>query len=248
MEENRIKIIVPFYNASEFLERCINSVMTQKYENFKVVFIDDASTDNSWDLLPHDNPKAICIKNEINVTALPNLHNAIMNHCSPDEIVVIVDGDDYLPNKNVLSYVNKLYCENDCWITYGQASWTDGRRGFASKYSTEEFDHVRKSPFRVSHLRTFRAGLYQKIKDQDSEFTRLKDEKGNFYKWSYDTAMMFCLMELAGYEKTLFNDTILYIYNRENPLSEDKINQQAQWDVHKEVSKKIPLKKIDSYE
>ena len=38
--------------------------MSQKYENFKAIFIDDASTDNSWDLLPHNNEKAICIKNK----------------------------------------------------------------------------------------------------------------------------------------------------------------------------------------
>ena len=145
--ENPIKIIVPFYNASEFIERCVNSVMSQKYNNYKVIFIDDASTDNSWDLLPHDNDKAICIKNEKNVTALPNIHTAVMEHCEPDDIVILVDGDDWLINKKVLSYLNDFYNENDCWVTYGQASWTDGRRGFATAYPKEEFEHLRKAPF-----------------------------------------------------------------------------------------------------
>ena len=31
---NNIKVIVPFYNAKPFLETCVNSIMTQKYENF----------------------------------------------------------------------------------------------------------------------------------------------------------------------------------------------------------------------
>ncbi len=118
---------------------------------------------------------------------------------------------------------------------------------FETNRNLEEFKNVRTAPFRVSHLRTFRAGLYQSIKDQDPTFSHLKDDEGNFYRWSYDTAMMFTIMEMAGYEKTMFNDTILYIYNRDNPISEDKVNQQAQWDVHKEVSKKSKLNQIQGY-
>ena len=88
MKENNFKIVVPFYNAEKFLERCISTVMNQKYSNYKVIFIDDASVDDSWKLLPHSNDKAICIKNKKNVTALPNIHNVIMNYCDIDDIVI----------------------------------------------------------------------------------------------------------------------------------------------------------------
>lgn len=245
--KNKIKIIIPFYNPGIFLEQCVATAMSQKYDNYEVIFVDDMSTDGSHDKLPHNDDRAIIIKNEIRKTALENIHNAIINHCDEDDIVVLLDGDDWFPNKKVLQYVDEQYNEHDCWIMYGQASWTDGRKGFASAYPIEEFKDVRNAPFRVSHLRTFRAGLYQRIADQDPTFSRLKDNNGNFYRWSYDTAMMFSIMEMAGHKKTRFNDTILYIYNRDNPISEDKVNQQAQWDVHKEVSKKIRLNEIPTY-
>ena len=244
---NNIKIITPFYNPGEFLETCVNTLMSQKYDNFKVLFVDDCSTDGSFDKLPHDNEKAVVIKNETRKTALENIHDAIVNHCDPDDIVVLVDGDDWLPNKNVLSYINDFYNQNNCWIMYGQANWTDGRRGFASAYSAEEFKNIRKSPFRVSHLRTFRAGLYQKIKEQDSEFSCMKDSSGGFYKMTYDVAIMFPILEMAGVEKVAFNDTILYIYNRNNPISDDKVNQQLQWDIHTEISNKKSFNKIEDY-
>lgn len=245
--KNKIKIIIPFYNPGEFLEQCIATAMSQRYDNYEVIFVNDMSTDDSFEKLPHDNEKATIINNTVRKTALENIHDAIMNHCDEDDIVVLLDGDDWFPNKKVLNYVNEQYNQHDCWIMYGQASWTDGRRGFATAYPEEEFKNVRTAPFRVSHLRTFRAGLYQNIKLQDPDFSHLKDDDGNFYRWSYDTAMMFTIMEMAGYEKTRFNDTILYIYNRDNPISEDKVNQQAQWDVHKAVSKKTSMKQIDSY-
>lgn len=244
---NNIKIITPFYNPGRFIEQCVSSAISQKYDNYKIIFIDDCSTDGAYDKLPHGNEKAIIIRNESRKTALENLHNAIMNHCDPSDIVVILDGDDWFPNKNVLQYINEQYNTHDCWIMYGQANWTDGRRGFASAYPPEEFKNVRKAPFRVSHLRTFRAGLYQAMQKQDPNFSGLKDVNGEFYKSSYDTAMMFPIMEMAGHEKTRFNDTILYIYNRDNPISDDKVDQQLQWRVHQEVSNKPNLKKIDNY-
>lgn len=87
---NEIVIIVPFYNAGDFIEDCVSSIITQKYDNFKVVFIDDASTDDSWDKLPHDDPRVICIRNEENLTALENIHNATMQHCDPESIKNVI--------------------------------------------------------------------------------------------------------------------------------------------------------------
>jgi len=245
--KNKIKIITPFYNPGEFVEICFNTLMSQKYDNFQVIFVDDCSTDGFFDKLPKDDARAIVVRNETRKTALENIHDAIMNHCDPDDIVVLVDGDDWLPNKNVLSYINDCYNNTGCWIMYGQASWTDGRRGCASQYSEEEFKNLRKSPFRVSHIRTFRAGLYQKIKEQDPNFSCMKDKDGNFYRMTYDVAIMFPIMEMAGFDKVVFNDTITYIYNRSNPISDDRVNQQLQWDIHAEISNKKVFNKIEDY-
>ena len=244
---NRIVVITPFYNPGDFLEKCVSSLITQKYNNFKMIFIDDCSTDGALDKLPKDDPRATIIRNEVRKTALENLYDAIMNHCEPDDIVVTLDGDDWFATKKVLSYINDFYNQNDCWIMYGQASWTDGRRGFASAYTPEEFSDVRNAPFKVSHVRSWRAGLFQKVGEQDPSFSCMKDKDGNFYRMSYDTAIMFAIMELAGYDKVKFNDEILYIYNRSNPISDDRVDQQWQWSVHKEVSAKTKLKQITSY-
>ena len=43
----KVSIIIPVYNVSEYLERCLNSILNQTYDNIEIVLIDDKSTDNS---------------------------------------------------------------------------------------------------------------------------------------------------------------------------------------------------------
>ncbi len=47
----KVSIVIPVYNASTTLERCLGSIFSQKYDNFEIITVDDASTDNSLELL-----------------------------------------------------------------------------------------------------------------------------------------------------------------------------------------------------
>lgn len=48
-----ISIIVPMYNAENYIERCILSIMNQTYPNIEVLVIDDGSKDNSGRIVLH---------------------------------------------------------------------------------------------------------------------------------------------------------------------------------------------------
>jgi len=241
---NKFKIIVPFYNASKFLERCVSSLITQKYDNLEIIFIDDASTDDSWSKLPHDDDRCICIKNKVRKTALENIHNAIMNHCNKGDIVAICDGDDALLNRNVISHINTIYNEKDCWICYGQFMFSTGGVGFACAYTESEYQNIRKSPFKLSHLRTFRAELYHKIKEQDTTFECMKDDNGDFYKISYDVAIGFPLFELCPFDRVFFNEKPIYLYNFENPISDHIVDQKGQTQTHIDISNKKKFERV----
>ncbi len=277
---NKLKILITFYNPGDFLDMCINSILTQDYDNYEVLFIDDCSTDGSYQKIPacifktDDDNKPIRDENgelvilekhpildrtkcsnvtlwraSSRATALPNLHKGIMEFCTdPDDIVVILDGDDWMYGRNSLSYINDFYNQNpECWMMYGSSKWTDGRKCCSSPYPEAEFRHLRAAPFRVSHIRTFRAGLYHKIEEQDPMFSCMQDKNGEWFRSCYDVCMFLPMLEMAGFEHVKHNLKPLYIYNRDNPISDDKVDQQLQWDIHEEILTRPKFKQIKNF-
>ena len=65
----RLSIIVPVYQAKEYLEKCINSILEQSFVDFELILVDDASTDHSGeicDTLAAEDPRIQVIHHEQN--------------------------------------------------------------------------------------------------------------------------------------------------------------------------------------
>ena len=47
----KVSVIIPIYNAAEFLEECIDSILAQSLKEIEVICVDDGSPDHSLDIL-----------------------------------------------------------------------------------------------------------------------------------------------------------------------------------------------------
>ena len=132
----------------------------------------------------------------------------VVRRLDPEEIVVVLDGDDWFPHSRVLDAVARMYQDPLVWLTYGQFVYADGRPGFASAYTT---DHYRREEWRATHLMTYRAALFHHLTDAD-----LKRPDGTWRQLAGDQASMIPMLEMAGPGHVRFCSEVLYVYNFAN--------------------------------
>jgi glycosyltransferase involved in cell wall biosynthesis len=272
-KNNKIKVIIPFHNPGDFLDMCINSVLTQDYDNYDVLFIDDSSTDDSYNKIPactyqtdennepvRDEKGELIITeihpileitkcNKVNawrsnkrLTALPNIHNAIINASQdPDDIIFILYGDDWLVNKNVLSKINDYYNQTNCLLTYGSAKLSDGKKCYSGPYSEKEFSVIRRITSKLSHPITFKNSLYSKFMETDPLFKSFTDENGSWFSCCSNMAIFYPLAELAGFNNVLHIKDVIYIYNVDNPINSEKTNSDLYYNTQDLIQNKKSL-------
>jgi glycosyltransferase involved in cell wall biosynthesis len=233
--DNHFKIIVPFYNVEKWIKMTLRSVQLQDYKNFECFLVDDMSTDESRNIAAKvigDDKRFRIIDNKVKKYVLKNLCDTIdLANPASEDIIVILDGDDWLVRKEVLSILNETYNREKCWLTYGSyMDYPSKTRGkFAKKVPQEIVDGnlFRSSPWMTSHLRSWKYGLWKHI-DQERSFVESHPiDDSSYFAFCWDLAYMFPLLELAGPKAHYISD-ILYFYNRQNPLCCDKIKHQTQ--------------------
>jgi len=247
-DPNKIVVVVPFYNAGNFLNDCVKSLQLQDYGLFRVIFIDDASTDENSGFIPPENLNATLIRNPERTGSLFNINYAITEHCLPDDIVVCLDGDDQLACYDALSFINNQYQQYDCWVMYGQYEESDGAKGVSAPFASPKDLGTLRTIWRTSHIKTFRAGLFHCIADQDPELNCFKDKNGEWLSSAADAAIMFPLIEMAGFNHILFNEKILYLYNAANLLSHHYKNLDQQKANFDWVSGMRPFARVNQYQ
>lgn len=235
-------ILTTAYNCQDYIEKCIGSLMGQNFTDFKCYITDDLSTDNTINVIKNminGDGRFILIENKVKMYQPGNYDQIIRDN--PDihdnEIIVEVDGDDWLPDSKTLFRINEIYSNQNVWIANGSFRYSNGAKGFSSKQ--ENFDNLRGSRFTASHIRTWRAFLWRKINQED-----LKDENGNYWKVTGDLSFMFPMLEMAGEERYRFMDEINYIYNEENPLNDHKVDLTLVNEIAIKIRQKVKYKKI----
>jgi FkbM family methyltransferase len=240
---NQIYIVTPVYNAESYIGRCIDSVAQQDYQYYKMIIIDDASTDSTVaaieekiKLLPKDvRNKFVLYKNKVNLGAVCNQVTTIMSDClEQDGIVMLLDGDDWLVNNpGIFNKYNTLYNQG-AEFTYGSCwSVVDGIPLVAQEYppdvkvsrSYRQYKFNWNMPY--THLRTFRGRAFHKHVDENG-FIAFKDTGGNWLKAGGDTAVFYAMIEQADPNNVVCVSDIVYNYNDANPINDYKVNSDEQ--------------------
>lgn len=220
-EDKTFVIVCASFNNQNVIVKNLRSIFLQKYSKWRLIYINDNSTDATLDIFndvvakSRLSSKITLINNTTRRGHLYNQYHAI-HSCKDDEIIVIVDGDDWLAHDGVLSYLNDVYKDPNVWLTYGQFLYYKKERKGICKPVAEDIitknSYRRDCPWIFSHIRTFYAGLFKAIDKKDLMF------EGSFWPMCADVATMLPMLEMTGGRFKYIPD-ILYIYNDTNPLN-----------------------------
>ena len=223
-ENKHFVFIIPSYNNEKWVEKNLESIFNQNYDNYQIIYCDDASTDSTNQKIEsvckkyNKKSKLTYIRNDQNYKVIYNIWNAVHEYCKDTDIVIILDGDDWLaPCPDILKTLNAIYQDSNIWMTYGECLGIHGpkRRFIEYPSKTIENNAFRHDPFVYSPLRTFYAQLFKKIKVTDLFYNH------NFIRITCDLLFGMSLLEMAQHHIYYVSEA-WYLYN--NKLSRNDHN------------------------
>lgn len=231
-DEKRMMVVIASYNNERWARWSLQSVLDQDYSNYRVIYVDDCSTDNTYQEARNYiiergmQDRVVLIHNEERLgSAAGNHYRAIHRFCEPQDVVIILDGDDRLAHRNVMRYLNNVYSDGVTWLTYGQfREFPSGNHGWATAMPANVIAHnaFRAFPAVPTHLRTFYAGLFMNLRKEELMVD------GKFLDMTSDAAEMMPMVEMARCGHFKFIPDVLLDYNTTNPISDHCISKTRQ--------------------
>lgn len=214
VECKKFTFIVLMQNNIDSIEQNYRSIFQQRYSDYKVVYIDQGSTDGSVKLL-----KSLIKKQSGSVTLFEcrKDHEAfqkyyeVVQKCQDDEIIIHLYGSDWLAHDEVLKRLNLSYSNPDIWLAYGQyLAYPAYKKGIYDPLPKKVLHkkRVHRAPWVIAPLKTFYAALFKKLQHEPSYFLSIKNEN----------SLLLPLAEM-GKSHIRFIPNVLFIHNRKNRRS-----------------------------
>lgn len=210
--------MIPSYNCARWIERCLESISYNgQYKTpDSVLLIDDASTEEGYGELA----ERICDKygfkyhrNEENMKCPYNLRLGIeMINPDPDDIIILLDGDDYMHPDGIATTLRYYLANSDIWMTYGQYEPKPYNTGqtLALPYPKHvvENNAYRGYMHCFNHSISFKKHLWDQIEDAD-----LQNIYGDWFERAYDSIIMHPMLEMCGPDHYQYIPHTIYYYN-----------------------------------
>ena len=195
-----LTVILANYNGGKYIEAAIASVIKQSSENWNLIIVDDASTDDSVSKIQKllSDKRIKLIRHDINKGYTAALKTAIAS--IPAGVFGLLDSDDALA-PNAIEVMKTAHLDNpECGFIYSQFVYCDEnlkpvKKGYC--------DGIKKGKTNldsdvISHFKTFKIDYYWKTSGYDEEILYAEDKD-----------IVYKMEEICGVK---FIDEILYLY------------------------------------
>ena len=216
----KLSIIIPVYNIEKYISNCLNSILSQSFQDFEVICVNDGSTDNSLlELQKYRNDERVIIIDKKNEGSGVARNSALA--IARGEYVFFVDGDDWIEENSLQKMVDEAdRLKTDILVFGGLSYYEDkGQNGGYSanklpkKYLNKVFNakDIRKDIFKFPS--TAWTKLYRR------EFLQKNDIKFQEIKVGQDQLPFFHSMILAERIAILPKNLYCYRKNRKGAVT-----------------------------
>ncbi|MBM3207649.1 MAG: glycosyltransferase family 2 protein [Chlamydiae bacterium] len=212
INEKPFVVVIVGRDNNPFIEKSIHSVVSQNYKNFRIIYLSNESA-NQRILEIQENfgrERFLIVHNDDDFVSFESMHKAIQN-CADHEIVVLLDGVDFISHEKVLNKLNKIYSTSPTWLTYGNyldyPSYKQKNQNNKPIAKRVIFNNsFRKQEISSSYFNSFYAGLFKQIRKEDLCY------KGGFLPASNPIAIIIPMLEMSG-KHSRFIGEIMYLRN-----------------------------------
>jgi len=177
--------LTPAFNCQDDIKKTLFSMMSQSYENWRAIFVDDVSDDNTGSVI-RDIAKSLKLGERVQVVRREEKFGETKNtlteieNIEDDEVVCRLDGGDWLTENDTLSFLDQIYQKHNPSVL-----WTKHRWAYTSQT-------VYQHPWVSSHLKTFRADKLKRVPKEN-----FYDENGDWIMIACDQTVFLPMMHMS---------------------------------------------------
>lgn len=229
----KYSIIVPAYNVENYLERCINSVTEQKYNNYEIIIVDDGSTDQTGDICDNiakknDKIKIIHKSNG----GLSSARNEGIKAASGDYFIFL-DSDDFWVENNFLANINTI-TDNEDLIIFNSFKYFNENSKIKARFmlpnNFNNLNHNEKMNYIIEN-NIYKACAWDKI----IKASILKDNDILFPEGVLSEDMEWCGMVLDKVRKISVYPNIVYAYRQRNNSISKSVSKKHLIDIYNQI-------------
>jgi glycosyltransferase involved in cell wall biosynthesis len=230
---HHITVYVPYCACYRpFINECMDSLESQDFSNFTVVVINDGDDDitlfhpylrrnRRWSVRSFKTNRGPAFTKWQMVRHAQAELKA--RRATPNDIFMIVDGDDYLCDTAALRTISDTYTKTKCWMSYGSfvGKWCEQTVDIDRKKARFDF---KKEAWRYGHPRTFKTHLAEHFREED-----FQDEGGEWFRKCTDRLLVYNALQWCGVSRVAYIDAPIYFY-RDHGLNLHKTVQKKEND------------------
>ena len=231
----KIIIFIPYcIHFKKYINECLDSVLKQCYINYEIIIINDG--DKFFSIENKDYIKIINSPMNSNLGPAYSKYlffkymNDNKDKYSNDDIIIILDGDDYLIGKDVFNKLNSVYGDNNILMTCGNFGNTllpneliVGKDCINFINDKNRRKNLIIKGFKYPHLRTFKFNLIHRLNYSDL-FNKIENK---YIQNATDVLIFINLLDLCEPENVYIIKDIIYYYRQYDKNCHNIINNYS---------------------